>query len=136
MRYCALTAVAVAAGLVSASPIEKRQAIDDCTILNYALTIGASRRQVLSGGPRELLPGRLHCRWLPRSFLREPQGGLFDETTHVSFLTTTSTGAGCPYVVNELTYAFGVADPRASSLLPLFSRKSVSQHTPALLHLS
>ncbi|KAI9673632.1 MAG: hypothetical protein M1817_002269 [Caeruleum heppii] len=107
----ALTA-ALATGLTMASPIEKRQAIDDFAILNYALTLEYLERKFYMEGLANYTEAQFTAAGFVDPFYKNLKEIYFDEQTHVDFLATAIRGAG-GVPVSEATYAFGVTDPKS-----------------------
>ncbi|KAI9681567.1 MAG: hypothetical protein M1829_000764 [Trizodia sp. TS-e1964] len=125
MRFTASVALALAASLSVASPIEKRVAtptVDDCDILNYALTAEYLERKFYSEGLSKFTQADFIAAGFPNPFYANLKEVYADEKTHVDALVAVITKYCTSYPpVNELTYKFPYTDARSfvalSSLL-------------------
>jgi len=108
-------AVLVAAGLVSASPIEKRvttPTVNDGIILNYALTLEYLERSFYEGGVAKFSNADFVAAGFPDPFYANLKTITSDEETHVAFLNAGLTAAGVTPTV-QLQYSFPYTDPKS-----------------------
>nr|ODO00854.1 hypothetical protein L204_01577 [Cryptococcus depauperatus CBS 7855] len=105
----ATIAFVVAAGLVAAAPVKKRDAINDGVILNYALTLEHLEDKFYRDGLAKFSEKDFTDAGFDATFYANLKEVSKDETTHVSFLTTALNAAGVTPVA-ECTYNFGVTD--------------------------
>jgi hypothetical protein len=117
-NYCSLnqihimkfstTAVAAFAAVATASPLIKRTYTPtDADILNYALTLEHLEDKFYREGLANFTLSDFQSAGYDEAFYNNIKEVSYDETTHVSFLTTALTAAGAMPVA-ECTYAFGV----------------------------
>nr|ODN85434.1 hypothetical protein L203_05050 [Cryptococcus depauperatus CBS 7841] len=105
----ATIAFVVAAGLVAAAPVKKRDAINDGVILNYALTLEHLEDKFYRDGLAKFSEKDFADAGFDATFYANLKEVSKDETAHVSFLTTALNAAGVTPVA-ECTYNFGVTD--------------------------
>jgi len=106
-------AVAALAGIAAAAPapISKR-AIDDATILNYALTLEHLENNFYMTGLKNFTQEQFVAAGFADPFYENLKEISYDETTHVDFLTTALKAAGATPVA-ACEYAFPVTDPKS-----------------------
>ncbi|KAF7194451.1 Protein rds1 [Pseudocercospora fuligena] len=106
-------ATLVFAALAAAAPapvdIEKRQAINDGVILNYALTLEHLENNFYKQGLQKISAEEFYKATGDKMFYNNLKEISKDEATHVSFLTTALQGAGVT-PVQPCTYNFGFKD--------------------------
>ncbi|KAI9849859.1 MAG: hypothetical protein M1837_000073 [Sclerophora amabilis] len=112
MRFSTTLTAALATGLSMASPVVKRQAIDDFGILNYALTLEYLERKFYQEGLANYTKDAFVAAGFVDPFYKNLQEIYKDEQTHVEFLDTAITGAGGT-PVNEATYDFPSTDVKS-----------------------
>ena len=97
--------------LASASPVARRAsgAIDDATILNYALTLEHLEDTFYREGLANYSLTDFTKAGFTETFYNNIKETSLDETTHVAFLTSALTAAGAKPVA-ACTYDFGVTD--------------------------
>lgn len=99
-----------AAGIVAAAPaIEKRAAITDVDILNYALTLEHLEDTFYRQGLANFTQDDFAKAGYDATFYSNVQKLSIDESTHVSFLTSALKAAGAT-PVSACSYSFGVTD--------------------------
>jgi len=107
MKFLSAAAVAFAA-IAAASPLTKRDyGLTDADILNYALTLEHLEDAFYREGLHNFTLSQFQAAGYDEAFYNNIKEISFDETTHVSFLTSALTAAGASPVA-ECTYAFGV----------------------------
>jgi len=104
-----ITGAAALASSVAAGPVKKRAAYTDADILNYALTLEHLEDKFYREGLANFTAADFAKAGHGETFYENLKEISFDETTHVSFLTSALKAAGAPAVA-ECTYAFGVTD--------------------------
>ncbi|KAK2590071.1 hypothetical protein QQS21_012244 [Conoideocrella luteorostrata] len=97
------------AGAVSASPVVKRDAINDGIILNYALTLEHLEDTFYRDGLAKFSESDFKAAGFDTAFYNNVKKVAKDEETHVSFLTTALKAAGASPVA-ACTYDFGYKD--------------------------
>jgi hypothetical protein len=103
----AIFSVAALAAVASAAPAAKRAAIDDATILNYALTLEHLENTFYRQGLANFTEADFKAAGFDAEAYNRIKTISSDEATHVSFLSGALTAAGAK-PVKECTYAFGV----------------------------
>ncbi|KAL6788025.1 ferritin-like domain-containing protein [Trichoderma sp. SZMC 28012] len=99
-----------AAGIVTAAPaVEKRAAITDVDILNYALTLEHLEDTFYRQGLANFTQDDFAKAGYDATFYGNVQKLSIDESTHVSFLTSALKAAGAT-PVSACSYSFGVTD--------------------------
>ncbi|KAL5089469.1 hypothetical protein Trisim1_005165 [Trichoderma cf. simile WF8] len=99
-----------AAGIVAAAPaVEKRAAITDVDILNYALTLEHLEDTFYRQGLANFTQDDFAKAGYDATFYGNVQKLSIDESTHVSFLTSALKAAGAT-PVSACSYSFGVTD--------------------------
>ncbi|KAL7974170.1 ferritin-like domain-containing protein [Trichoderma sp. SZMC 28014] len=99
-----------AIGLVAAAPVvEKRAAITDADILNYALTLEHLEDTFYRQGLANFTQADFAKAGFDATFYSNVQKLSTDESTHVSFLTSALKAAGA-HPVEACSYSFGVTD--------------------------
>ena len=88
----ATIAAAVAAGVASAAPVEKRSYINDATILNYALTLEHLEDKFYREGLAQFSVQDFVNAGYDETLYENIKEVSSDETTHVSFLTAALKG--------------------------------------------
>ncbi|TVY68785.1 Protein rds1 [Lachnellula suecica] len=105
MKYSMSIAALAAAATVSAGPIAKRAAITDADILNYALTLEHLEDKFYREGLANYTQADFVAAGFADPFYANLKEVSYDETTHVSFLTSALKAAGASPVA-ECTYNF------------------------------
>lgn len=124
MYFSTLVTALLAAGLTTASPIEKRNhiiqppTVDDGIILNYALTLEYLERKFYQGGLEKLSQKDFIQAGFADPFYVNLKEIYADEKIHVEFLSTALTTANVKPTV-ELEYCFPYTD--AASFVTLSS---------------
>ncbi|KAI6784650.1 uncharacterized protein J7T54_006696 [Emericellopsis cladophorae] len=99
--------------LVAAVPVTKRMAaIDDATILNYALTLEHLENTFYREGLAQFSEQDFADAGFDADFVANVKTVAADEADHVNFLTTALTAAGAT-PVKECTYDFGYNDVKS-----------------------
>lgn len=109
MRFSQLATVALATGLSSASPVQKRQAIDDFGVLNYALTLEYLERKFYQEGLANYTQQQFIDAGFKDPFYTNLLEVAQDEKDHVDFISKAITAAGGK-PVHEATYSFPSTD--------------------------
>ncbi|KAI9786356.1 MAG: hypothetical protein M1816_008017 [Peltula sp. TS41687] len=113
MHISHLLTAALAAGISTASPIEKRQLkVTDVLVLNYALTLEFLERKFYREGLANYTREEFIDAGFEDPFYSNLKVIAYDEETHVDFLTKAIIAAGAT-PVKEATYAFGVTDAKS-----------------------
>lgn len=113
MFFSKATVLLAAAGLVSASPIQKRDgAINDGVILNYALTLEHLEDTFYREGLAKFSEQDFADAGYDATFYSNIKKVSTDEAAHVDFLTKGLTAAGATPVA-ECTYKFGYKDVKS-----------------------
>lgn len=100
----------IAVGLAAAAPVvEKRAAITDADILNYALTLEHLEDAFYRQGLANFTEADFAKAGYDATFYGNVQKLSTDEKTHVSFLTSALKAAGA-HPVDACSYSFGVTD--------------------------
>ncbi|KAJ5818304.1 hypothetical protein N7474_003895 [Penicillium riverlandense] len=108
VSLCAL--FGAAAGVVHGIPIMKR-ALNDATILNYALTLEHLEATFYQQGLQNYTHEAFLNAGFPDPFYSNLQKVASDEQTHVAFLTSALSAAGAPAVA-QCSYSFPATDPK------------------------
>ncbi|KAI9802546.1 MAG: hypothetical protein M1833_001618 [Piccolia ochrophora] len=112
MHLSELLTVALATGFSIASPVQKRQAVDDFLILNYALTLEYLERKFYQEGIANYSQADFVAAGFPDPFYTNLLEVYADEKTHVEFLSGAIAAAGGT-PVNEATYSFPATDAKS-----------------------
>lgn len=104
-----IASIIAIAGAVSASPLQKREAINDGTILNYALTLEHLENTFYREGLAKYGEKDFADAGFDSTFYNNIKKVSKDESDHVGFLTTALKAAGVTPVA-ECKYNFGYKD--------------------------
>lgn len=99
-------AIIAATALTAASPVKRQSAITDVDILNYALTLEHLEDTFYREGLAQYDLAAFQAAGYDETFYNNVKEVSYDETTHVSFLTTALSGVGATPVA-ACTYNFG-----------------------------
>jgi len=106
-------AVAALAGLAAAAPAPvSKRAIDDATILNYALTLEHLENAFYKAGLANFTQEQFVSAGFADPFYQNLKEIAYDEQTHVDFLTDGLKAAGAVPVA-ACNYTFPVTDPKS-----------------------
>lgn len=109
MKFLAASSALLAACLAHPAPLRQRAAITDADILNYALTLEHLEDKFYREGLANFTWADFKKAGYSETFYKNIKEVSYDETTHVSFLTSALKAANATPVA-ECTYAFGVTD--------------------------
>lgn len=112
MYFSKFACAVFSASLISAAPVDKRAAITDADILNYALTLEHLEDTFYREGLAKYTEADFANAGFDATFYSNLQEVASDEKAHVAFLTSGLTAAGATPVA-ECTYSFGYTDVKS-----------------------
>ncbi|KAJ5350250.1 hypothetical protein N7541_007977 [Penicillium brevicompactum] len=112
MKVSSCALLGAAFGTVQGAPIIKKRAINDATILNYALTLEHLEATFYQQGLQNYSHEAFLNAGFPDPFYANLQEVASDEQTHVKFLTSALSAAGSPAVA-QCSYSFPATDPKS-----------------------
>jgi Ferritin-like domain len=112
-------------GSAFASPVNKRQAVTDAGILNYALTLEHLEDKFYREGLANFTEADFNKAGYSSKFYNNIKEVSYDETTHVSFLTSALKGSFTPFQFQFRTLLI-FSQPLVLLLLPNVHMPSVS----------